>query len=395
MKNKQDCKTGNVDKTTAAATEEKCRFCLCDIPSGAVKCCHCREWLDGRSEHVSVPELGIVSGARAVLIESLPPVSFQGKLAALIPGVGYWFFYAALSVTAYSAIAIYWTFGNEDRVFLVSFFLNALQMFFSSAGIVWFEKLLDRFRVEIPVITGWSKEASEKYYIEARQNIFAPGWPVFIGLLICIAAVIGDNFIIGVPFKFYSGAVAYSIYEFCFLFWSAAAIVYFIKFAMFIREFGDNELRILIIQEENSGIRLLGKFILQTTLFAVIPYVCSITARHIGGWNFGSLLVVWFGLFGVSILFYLFWPIYNIHRAMVREKDRKLNLISLELNGLLSRSQLEKENIHKIRNLMEIRSHLQAINTWPFDMNKVIGLLSALVIPLASILIDRAMQSGK
>ncbi|HNS10799.1 MAG TPA: hypothetical protein PKN29_13935, partial [Candidatus Ozemobacteraceae bacterium] len=305
----------------------------------------------------------------------------------------YWMFYLILSMILYFSISIYWTFGEEDRIFLVSFFLNAMQMFFSSAGLVWFEKLLDRFRNEIPVITGWSRERSESYYLAARERIFSSPLPIAIGLTICTIAVFGDRYIIGTPFESSGGELAYLAYEFCFLFWSASAIVYFIKFAMFIREFGDLDLRILIIQEENSGIRLLGKFILQTTLFAVIPYVCSIVARHIGGWNFGSLLAVWFGMFGVAILFYLFWPIYNIHRAMIREKDCKLNLISHELNELLSGRSLDHDKIHKLRNLMEIRTHLHDINTWPFDMNKVIGLLSAVIIPMASILIDRMLSS--
>lgn len=373
----------------------QCRFCLCGVPTGALKCHHCREWLDGRSDRICVDAVDNARAAKAAEIAVLPPASFQHKIAALFPRVNYWVFYLALSILLYAAISLHWTFGSEDRIFLVSFFLNAMQMFFSAAGIVWFEKLLDRFRVEIPVITGWTKEVAEQYYLDARKGIFSPEWPLFFGILVCTVAVFGDYFIIGVPFQTHSGTIAYLIYEFCFLFWSASAIVYFIKFAMFIREFGDNELRILIIQEEESGIRMLGKFILRTTLFAIIPYVCSITARHIGGWNFGSLLVVWFSLFGISILFYLFWPIYNIHKAMIREKDRKLNLISGELNSLLGNSRLEQENIQKIRNLLEIRGHLEQTNTWPFDMNKAVGILSALVIPLASIIIDRAMQSGK
>jgi len=295
----------------------------------------------------------------------------------------------------YILIALHWTFGPEDRIFLVSFMFNAMQMFFSAAGMVWFEKLLDRFRAEIPIITGWSLERSEEYYLENRERVFANGLPIAVGMIICTIAVIGDSQVIGMPFATEAGRIAYLIYEFGFLFWSASAIVYFIKFAMFIREFGDQELRILIIQEEESGIRILGKFILQTTLFAVIPYICSITARHIGGWNFSSLLSVWFALFGISILFYLFWPIYNIHRAMIREKDRKLNLVSYELNSLLSRPRLERENIHKVRNLLEIRNYLHEINTWPFDMNKVVGLLSAVIIPMASILVDRALKGGQ
>jgi len=395
MKKKSEQGPGNEAHDLAAKVLAQCCFCFCGVPRGALKCHHCREWLDGRSDRICEDSVDFVKTAKASEIAVLPPASFQHKIAALFPRVNYWVFYLACSIMLYAAISLHWSFSSEDRIFLVSFFLNAMQMFFSAAGMVWFEKLLDRFRVEIPVITGWSREIAEQYYLDARKDIFAPGWPVFIGLLVCTVAVIGDYFIIGVPFQTHAGTMAYLVYEFCFLFWSASAIVYFIKFAMFIREFGNNDLRILIIQEEESGVRMLGKFILRTTLFAIIPYVCSITARHIGGWNFGSLLVVWFSMFGVSILFYLFWPIYNIHKAMIREKDRKLNLISGELNSLLGNARLERENIQKIRNLLEIRGHLEQTNTWPFDMNKAVGILSALVIPLASILIDRALQSGK
>ncbi|MDD3148717.1 MAG: hypothetical protein PHD82_15590, partial [Candidatus Riflebacteria bacterium] len=318
----------------AAESLVKCRFCRSEVPQGALKCRFCREWLKEGSHEASAGQAGEESQSGQVSCNhaELPPVSFQSRLAARFPVVSYWIFYLCLSMLLYFAISIFWTFGDEERIFLLSFFLNAMQMFFSAAGIVWFERLLDRFRREIPVITGWTAERSEEYYLEARKRIFSSTLPAAIGLTICAIAVTGDKYLIGTPFKTGGGELAYLIYEFCFLFWSASAIVYFIKFALFIREFGDLDLRILIIQEENSGIRLLGKFILQTTLFAVIPYVCSIVARHIGGWNFGSLLALWFGLFGVAILFYLFWPIYNIHRAMIREKDRKLNLISGELN---------------------------------------------------------------
>lgn len=370
----------------------KCRFCLSEIPLGARKCRFCREWLVDNSD-----SLDDLSSAAKKFADGrvLPPASFQSRLAARLPQVNYWIFYLMLSTLFYSIIALYWTYNQEDKVFLISFFFNAMQMFFSAAGIVWFEKLLDRFRHEIPAIIGWKEDESEQYYLNARKNIFSATFPVAIGLIVCTIAVIGDRFVIGMPFKTFGGALAYLVYEFCFLFWSASAIVYFIKFAMFIREFGDHELRILIIQEENSGIRLLGKFILQTAFFAVIPYICSITARQIGGWNFGSLLSVWFGAFGMAILFYLFWPIYNIHRAMVREKDRKLNLVSLELNRLLSGQGIEHESVHNLRNLLEIRNHLHEINTWPFDMSKVIGLLSAVVIPMVSILADRLLKGGR
>jgi hypothetical protein len=77
---------------------------------------------------------------------------------------------------------------------------------------------------------------------------------------------------------------------------------------------------------------------------------------------------------------------------MIREKDKKLGLVARELNKLLSRECVDRENVHNIRNLIEIRGHLQNINTWPFDMNKVVGLMSALVIPMVSILIDRMMK---
>jgi hypothetical protein len=78
---------------------------------------------------------------------------------------------------------------------------------------------------------------------------------------------------------------------------------------------------------------------------------------------------------------------------MRREKEKKLSLVSVELNNLLSGGYISHEHIHKVKDLIEIRSHLQSVNTWPFDMNKVAGLLSALVIPMASILIDLYLKS--
>jgi hypothetical protein len=320
--------------------------------------------------------------------------SFQGRLASKFSSINYWFFYLAVSIVLFAAIATYWTYSEEDRVYLISFFLYAIQMFCSSAGVVWFEKLLERFKTELPGITGWTRERCESYYNEARAFIFADRHSFITAAIVCIAAVLGDKYLIGSPFRQELSANVFLVYEVMYLFWTACLCAVFFKFALFVRQLGDLELHILLIQEENAGIRLLGKLLLRTALFVVIPYFLGIFARQIGGWNFNLALIGWFACFGVAILFYMFYPIYNIHRAMIREKDRKLSLVAVELNHFLSGNSIARENIHNIKNLIEIRDHLHDINTWPFDMNNLVGLLSALVIPMASILIDRFMKGG-
>lgn len=367
-----------------------CPFCLSEVPAAAQKCRYCCEWL---SLKYSSELLGSVeAGEKTAESLSLPAVSFQRRLAEKFAKINPWLFYLFVSILAYSAIAIYWSFSIEDRVYLISFFLQAIQMFCCSAGIVWFEKLLDRFRVEIPMITGWTDEKSDEYFISAKQRICSSGYPVFLALIVCSIAVFGDNFIVSLPFVSTGGKIAYSLYEFFYLFWIASALVMFLRFALFIRDFGNQELHILLIQEENTGIRLLGKILLQTALFAVIPYIMGISARQFGDWNFNSYLIGWFACFGIAILTYLFWPIYNIHSAMAREKDQKLRFFTVELNAMLSKGSLEKSSVYNIKNLIEIRNHLHSFNTWPFEMNKVIGLMTAVVIPMVSVIIDRILK---
>lgn len=373
------------------SADQVCPFCLNKIVKGARKCHHCREWL-------TYPRLQNDFG---ILENPCLPVkpgddyrflSFQGRLASRFPRVNYWFVYLAISVLLFSAVAGYWSFTEEDRIYLISFFLYAIQMFFSSAGVVWFEKLLERFKLELPGITGWPSEKCEDYFQNAKSYIFADRHSFLTAFVVCTLAVVGDIYLVGSPFKSEISAWVFLTYEALYLFWTACLVAVFFKFALFVRALGDLELHILLIQEENAGIRLLGKMLLKTALFVVIPYFLGIFARQIGGWNFNLALIGWFACFGAAILFYLFYPIYNIHHAMVREKDRKLGLVAVELNQYLGRGQIDRENIFPIKNLIEIRNHIHSVDTWPFDMNKVAGLLSALVIPMASILIDRFMK---
>lgn len=374
-----------------SASEQICPFCLNRIYKGARKCHFCREWLTV-SRLANDFEVFAREDLSGSLSEERPYLSFQGRLASRFPRINYWFFYLTLSVVLFSLISVYWSYSSEDRIYLVSFFLYAIQMLCSSAGVVWFENLLERFKGELPGITGWGREKCESYFIEAKKYIFADRHSFFTAAVVCTAAVIGDLFIVGSPFKSETSAYIFLIYEALYLFWTACLCAVFFKFALFVRALGELDLHILLIQEENSGIRLLGKLLLRTALFVVIPYFLGIFARQIGGWNFNLPLIGWFGCFGVGILFYLFYPIYNIHRAMIREKDRKLGMVAVELNQYLGRGRIERENVFAIKNLIEIRNHIQDVNTWPFDMNKVAGLLSALVIPMASIIIDRFMK---
>ena len=372
--------------------ENTCPFCLNRINPGAQKCHHCREWL---TKIVSTDDIVLNKPAENNIINYKEDhfFSFQGRIAAKFSKIGYWYLYLFLSIFIFALISLYWTYSNEKRVYLISFFLYAVQMFCSSAGIVWFEKKLDKFSREIPLITNWSAEKSYQYFDEAKRYIFADRHSFFAAFIVCSAAVLGDKFVVGSPFVSDTSFSVFLIYEALYLFWTACLVAVFLKFAFFVRRLGDEELHILLIQEENSGIRLLGKLVLQSALFVIIPYSLGIFARQIGEWDFGFSLIAWFGCFGIGFLFYLFYPIYNIHRAMKREKEKKLSLVSVELNNLLSGGYISHEHIHKVKDLIEIRSHLHSINTWPFDMNKVAGLLSALVIPMISIFIDLYLKS--
>lgn len=320
--------------------------------------------------------------------DELKRISFQAKFASHRLIKNYWIFYLLIAIFTLILVQLSWNRLGEDPIYIISFMLYALQMAFSGAGIAWVEDLFYTFKKELRILTDWNESKIENYIKLSAQKIFEPKGPFIFGLFACVIATIGDFFLIGLPFKTFHGKVTYIIFEFFYLFWSLAAVYIILRFAFFIHKLGNEKLRIQLIQNKNSGLMRLGKIHIRTALFAVIPYMLGIIARFFGEWEINLLLISWISIFAGSIIVYLFWPIYNIHITIKTEKENKLLEINQSMNLLLAEKSLSREQARELRDLIQIRDFLEDINTWPFELKKIIGLFSAILLPLLTIIVE-------
>ena len=315
-------------------------------------------------------------------------ISFQAKLVQQCKVKNYWIFYLSIAILSLILVQLSWSRLGENPIYILSFMLYALQMAFSAAGIVWVEDLFHSFEKELQILTTWEKNKIKDYISASAQKVFEPKGPFIFGLITCIIATIGDFFLIGLPFSTFHGKVTYIIFEFFYLFWSLSAVYIILRFALFIHELGKEKLRIQLIQNKNSGLMRLGKIHIRTALFAVIPYMLGIIARFFGNWEINLLLISWVSVFAGSIIVYLFWPIYNIHSTLKTEKENKLLEVNKRMNSLLGNPELKREITEELRDLIQIRDFLEDVNTWPFELKKIIGLFSAILLPLLTIIIE-------
>jgi hypothetical protein len=129
----------------------------------------------------------------------------------------------------------------------------------------------------------------------------------------------------------------------------------------------------------------LGKIHLRTALFAIIPYTLGIVARFFGDWEMNLFLILWFSIFAVSIMIYLIWPLFNFHKSILLQKEACILRINSEINSIISKEKNEDQEVSRLSRLITIRAFVDEANTWPFEVKKIVGLFSAVLIPLLSV----------
>lgn len=96
-------------------------------------------------------------------------------------------------------------------------------------------------------------------------------------------------------------------------------------------------------------------------------------------------VVVWLGVGAATIFGFFLFPQIGIHRIMSNEKQQRLVSFSNHLEEALETSLKEPsaENMQRLRELFELQRHLKEMHEWPFNVQMLWQLITALLIPLA------------
>lgn len=387
-----------MDNPKSPAKEyQECPCCCSEILKQAKKCRYCHEWIEAHDQEIRSAQEPIEFDAPNVTADPLAEFeqkqSFQSILVQRLP-FHYAISYLLIAALAFVVIQVLWSFAGEDKTYLLSFVFYGLMMTICSAGIVWFESLVSKLYEEMPYITSLSNEESKAFFERAVQNIFSKKYSIFCGLLFGTIAAAGDCFLNFDLFKTKLGMISFFFYQFFFSFWGGAAIYSAVCFGFFIRKFGESDfLKLSLIHSPNSGIRVLGSIHLKTATVAITPYLFGFAARMVGDWSWHVMAILWYGFFGIILMLYLFWPILNIHNLLLREKTKRLRKIYADIDMWVGNAtdDSSSENLIRVKELMELETKIKGINSWPFDAKNLIGVLSAVILPLVFMVIEKVI----
>ena len=101
-------------------------------------------------------------------------------------------------------------------------------------------------------------------------------------------------------------------------------------------------------------------------------------------------VLIWEGLGAVLIFCFFLLPQIGIHRIMSNEKEQRILSFSHHLEMALEKSLNDpsSENMQRLKELFELQEHLKNMNEWPFNVNSLWQLITALLIPLILALLE-------
>lgn len=145
------------------------------------------------------------------------------------------------------------------------------------------------------------------------------------------------------------------------------------------------KIKVHIHQHVGSGLQALGSSFFNMTMAITFSYLLIVIAALRSPYGSSPIVLAWitggaFLIFGFFLL-----PQIGIHRIMARKKEQHMTVFSRYLEAAMERSLQEPsvENMKHLKNLFDLQAHLQGMNDWPFNMNSLWQLITALIIPVA------------
>lgn len=235
-----------------------------------------------------------------------------------------------------------------------------------------------------------SKEMKSWY--EQKLNWCYQGfWPLLAGAVFVLIEefTIGDlarSFTPDLPAlqHFRSG---YRMAGFFFLGVSLWALINVLAIPMQLIQF---RVRISLNQLSGRGLQALGSSYFRMSIAITSTFVLIILTTIVAGLGNNFTVLIWEGIGAILIFFFFLLPQIGIHRIMASEKEQRILSFSTHLEDALEKSLSDpsSENMQRLKELFELQEHLKNMNEWPFNVNTLWQLITALLIPLLLALLE-------
>lgn len=248
---------------------------------------------------------------------------------------------------------------------------------------------LNRF-IELP------ETELREWYSRKLKLSYEGMWPLIAGVLMSVAAMLSVNDLIqnltpNIPNLYYF-RMAYLTIGFFLLgisFWAL------IQITLLPMEITKMKVKVSINQFAGNGLQALGGAYLKMSFAITISFIIIVVTSILAPFENNIIVLAWLGLAAMMIFGFFLVPQVGIHRVMATEKTNRMASFTQHLEEAMDKTLKDPsaENMQRLKELFEVQNHLKAMNEWPFDLNSIWQLLTALIIPIILALAEILFKS--
>lgn len=252
-------------------------------------------------------------------------------------------------------------------------------------AVVFYEQLLDEVADAFPKLVTGSTDVSNELIEKCYENTFWSHRNMWAG--ISLAALLTTASLFSSSKLFASVPALVLAHVMCIvigflggsMFWAMLGI------ARLMLSLGrDVELRLSIFHSSTSPLRTASSIMLKVSLTAVLVYLvgASIYVFVPSEMHIANLaLAVPFGFF---LVLYFVIPQINIHKALVRIKEERLDKLVVQIDGAFDEVTAgpTADNIGRLKELFELQRVVNGRPAWSFGVHELIMLVGSIVVPL-------------
>ncbi len=263
-----------------------------------------------------------------------------------------------------------------------------ITLFFASicVGTIYCSRVFHGLYGHLSFFIDESKEILFPFFHEQLKKCYQGIWPLVAGIVCATVAFFSfQKFIISLsptdP-SIVALRVAYISLGFFFLGIALWALVSAIRIPIRFTHF---KIKVSTHQFAGNGLQALGAAFFKMSLSIAVTFLMVVATAIASPYSKDPVVLIWLGMAALLIFGFFILPQVGIHQIMAFEKNNRMQAFSTHLEDAMEKSLKDpsSENMQRLRELFELQQHLKSMNEWPFDVNSLWQLISALLIPLA------------
>jgi hypothetical protein len=270
---------------------------------------------------------------------------------------------------------------------------GCLVFFFAlvSITIAYCSKVLTKLYDDIQVFVEHDAAELREWY-EKKLRLSYQG---FVSLIFAVLFTVGVNATVGNSIRQFTPegtSIFYlrMIYEYVGFFFLGLGIWALVNVVLIPIGLTKFKIRVSVNQISGKGLQALGSSYFNMSLAIIFTFAPLVVAAIISPLIADLSILIWMGMGTVSIFAFFLLPQIGVHNIMAHEKQQRLLSFADHLETSLERSLKEPtpQNLQHLKELFELQTHLKNMNEWPFNVNTLWQLITALLIPVTLALIE-------